>query len=106
MHGEAQEHTLGPGDTALVLPDELHQLINTGTEALHIFRHHGLDVMPGSMSTLISGDDAAVFSALQEAFRCAAKGGRVVMVTTFSNACPAPVAEVEQQKVRKEKEPQ
>ena len=57
--------------------------------ALNVFRHHGLDVTPGSMSTLISGDDAAVFSALQEAFRLTTQGRRVVMVTTFSNACPA-----------------
>jgi uncharacterized protein YqgV (UPF0045/DUF77 family) len=62
-------------------------------ETLNIFRHHDLDVAPGSMSTLVSGDDAAVFSALQEAFRRAVKGGRVAMVTTFSNACPAPASE-------------
>lgn len=65
-------------------------------EALNIFRHHGLDVMPGSMSTLISGDDAAVFSALQETFHCAAEQGRVVMVTTFSNACHVSKSEAEQ----------
>lgn len=38
-------------------------------EALQIFRKHGLDVEPGAMSTLITGDDEAVFAALQEAFR-------------------------------------
>lgn len=31
---EAQEGALDRGDTALILPDELHQLVNTGTEAL------------------------------------------------------------------------
>jgi quercetin dioxygenase-like cupin family protein len=35
LHVEAQDHALGPEDTALILPDELHQLVNTGTEALH-----------------------------------------------------------------------
>jgi uncharacterized protein YqgV (UPF0045/DUF77 family) len=65
-------------------------------EALNILRLHGLDVTPGSMSTLISGDGAVVFSALQEAFQCAAKENRVVMVTTFSNACPASKSEAEQ----------
>jgi uncharacterized protein YqgV (UPF0045/DUF77 family) len=74
------------------------------TEALQIFHRYGLDVTPGSMSTLISGDEATVFSALQNAFQRAAKGGRVVMVTTFSNACPAAGAEAEQQEIRKGKE--
>lgn len=57
-------------------------------EALQIFHQHGLDVVAGSMSTLISGDEAAVFSSLREAFQRAAEAGRVVMVTTISNACP------------------
>ena len=57
-------------------------------EALRIFQKHGLDVEPGAMSSVIIGDDAAIFAALQEAFRCVAKEGQVVMVTTFSNACP------------------
>jgi uncharacterized protein YqgV (UPF0045/DUF77 family) len=62
-------------------------------EALNIFRYHDLKVTPGSMSTLISGDDAVVFSALQEAFQRAAKDSRVVIVVTFSNACPLPKPE-------------
>jgi hypothetical protein len=53
---------------------------------------------------LISGAEAAVFSALQEAFHYAVKGGRVVMVATFSNACPAYGTEAEQQENRKGKE--
>ncbi len=59
-------------------------------EALRIFREHGLDVEPGAMSTMISGDDDAIFAALQEAFRRVAEQHRVVMVVTFSNACPVP----------------
>jgi len=42
------------------------------------------------MSTLISGDAADVFKALQRAFEKTTKGNEVVMVTTFSNACPVP----------------
>jgi len=57
-------------------------------EALRICREHGLDVAQGAMSSLISGDDAAIFAALQEVFRRVAEQGQVVMVTTFSNACP------------------
>ena len=59
-------------------------------QALQIFRERGLDVEPGAMSTLITGDDAAVFDALQEAFRRVAEQGQVVMVVTLSNACPVP----------------
>jgi tRNA-Thr(GGU) m(6)t(6)A37 methyltransferase TsaA len=55
-----------------------------------IFHDHGLDVTPGPMSTLVSGDDESVFAALQEAFRSAARDGETVMVATFSNACPLP----------------
>jgi uncharacterized protein YqgV (UPF0045/DUF77 family) len=57
-------------------------------DALEIFREHGLHVEAGSMSSLIVGDDAALFAALQEAFCRAAGQGQVVMVATFSNACP------------------
>jgi quercetin dioxygenase-like cupin family protein len=35
LRGEAQEHSLGPGDTALVLPNELHQFVNTGPDKLY-----------------------------------------------------------------------
>ena len=58
--------------------------------ALRIFRAHVSHVDPGSMSTLISGDVAAVFAALQAAFQEAAGQEHIVMVVTFSNACPAP----------------
>lgn len=59
-------------------------------QALQIFRGHGLSVEPGAMSTLIAGDDATIFAALQEVFRCAAEQSQVVMVVTLSNACPVP----------------
>lgn len=65
--------------------DHLSQAIDL---AIDIFQRHSLGVVFGPMSTLITGDDAAVFSALQEAFQHALKEGRVVMVATFSNACP------------------
>ena len=67
--------------------ESLSQGIN---EALETFRAHGLLVESGSMSSLIVGDDAAIFAALQEAFRRAAEQGQVVMAVTFSNACPVP----------------
>jgi uncharacterized protein YqgV (UPF0045/DUF77 family) len=58
--------------------------------ALEIFRTHRLEVTPGAMSTVVSGNDNAVFAALQAAFRRAAEAGDVVMIVTFSNACPLP----------------
>ena len=58
--------------------------------AVATFQEHDLDVEPGPMSTLITGDDVAIFGALQEAFREAAGQGHLVMVVTFSNACPVP----------------
>ena len=59
-------------------------------EALETFRAHGLRVESGAMSSLIAGDDDAIFSALHEAFRRTAEQGQVVMAVTFSNACPVP----------------
>jgi uncharacterized protein YqgV (UPF0045/DUF77 family) len=75
-------------------------------EALRIFRERGLDVNQGSMSTLISGGDEILFAALQAAFQRAAGQGRVVMVVTFSNACPLPESDVEQREIRGEEEMQ
>jgi uncharacterized protein YqgV (UPF0045/DUF77 family) len=61
-------------------------------QALHVFQAHGLAVRPGDMSTLVTGDDEAVFSSLKELFAQAAQQGDVVMVVTLSNACPRPQA--------------
>ncbi|HLF09306.1 MAG TPA: YkoF family thiamine/hydroxymethylpyrimidine-binding protein [Dehalococcoidia bacterium] len=57
---------------------------------LEVLRSHGLAVDPGTMSTLVSGEDDAVFAALKEAFQEVAQQGGVVMVVTLSNACPFP----------------
>ena len=59
-------------------------------EALQVFQESALEVEPDTMSTLLVGDDTTVFAALQEAFCLAAEQGQVVMVVTFSNACPVP----------------
>ena len=57
-------------------------------KTLAIMKRHSLDLSSGAMSTLVSGDDEAVFDALKEAFRETSAEGDVVMVVTFSNACP------------------
>jgi len=59
-------------------------------EALHIFNNYGLEVYPGSMSTLISGKDKIIWSALSDVFTAAVVKGEVVMTITISNACPLP----------------
>jgi uncharacterized protein YqgV (UPF0045/DUF77 family) len=59
-------------------------------EAVRVFREHGLENRIGVMSTLVWGEERAVFAALQEAFHLAAESEDVVMVITLSNACPSP----------------
>lgn len=59
-------------------------------QAVRTFREHGLGTRIGEMSTLVWGEEAAVFAALQQAFTQAARQGGVVMVLTVSNACPRP----------------
>jgi uncharacterized protein YqgV (UPF0045/DUF77 family) len=66
-------------------------------ETLGVFHQYSLEVIPSSMSTMISGDDEAVFPALQAAFCRASEQGGVVMVVTFSNACPVSGSEPENQ---------
>jgi len=61
-------------------------------EALRVFRAHGLDTRVGEMSTLVWGDERALFAALREAFQRAAEHGDTVLTVTISNACPEPVA--------------
>lgn len=48
----------------------------------------GLEQERGAMSTLVWGDDEAVFAALREGFRRATGHGETIMVVTLSNACP------------------
>ena len=59
-------------------------------EAVRIFRQHGLETRIGEMSTLVWGEEQALFAALQETFHQAAACGDAVMVVTLSNACPEP----------------
>ena len=53
-----------------------------------ILRDSGLDIRPGSMSTVIVGDSQSVFDALKASFQSAATLGDVVMVVSISNCCP------------------
>jgi uncharacterized protein YqgV (UPF0045/DUF77 family) len=57
-------------------------------EALQVFRSKGLDVRQGTMSTLVVGEQDLVWDSLKDAWGHAAARGDLVMVVTFSNACP------------------
>jgi uncharacterized protein YqgV (UPF0045/DUF77 family) len=59
-------------------------------DAVHVLRQRGLEVRIGEMSTLVWGEEQAIFAALEEAFRRAAERGDTVMAVTLSNACPLP----------------
>lgn len=59
-------------------------------EALGIFWSSGLEVYPGTMSTLLVGEADSVFGALKQAFQRCAEKGELVMTVTLSNACPVP----------------
>jgi uncharacterized protein YqgV (UPF0045/DUF77 family) len=57
-------------------------------EVVGILRGPGVETQMGEMSTVVWGEERAVFAALQEAFHRAAAQGDTVMVVTLSNACP------------------
>jgi len=59
-------------------------------KAVRIFRERGLETCRGAMSTLVWGEEQAVFAVPQEAFHQATESGDTVMVVTLSNACPSP----------------
>jgi len=59
-------------------------------DAVRVFGKHDLETRTGEMSTLVWGEERAIFDALQEAFHQAAKRGDTVMTVTISNACPEP----------------
>lgn len=65
--------------------ERLSPAVQAVSEALEA---RGLRAEVGPMSTLVTGEAAEVFDALQEAFAKAAASGHVVMTVTLSNACP------------------
>ena len=62
-------------------------------DAIALLEARGLEVDAGPMSTVVSGDDEVVFEAVRDLFRGATERGEVVLVATFSNACPVPSPE-------------
>lgn len=60
----------------------------TISRVLDVFRARGLEVRPGTMSTVIVGESDAVFDSLKASFQTAAALGDVVMAASISNCCP------------------
>ena len=87
---EPQENSKGLGVTAQVsiYPLRAASLSPIINKALLVFNKFGLEVHPGSMSTLISGDNEILWNAISNAFSASAVQGEVVMTVTVSNACP------------------
>lgn len=63
----------------------LSQAINAAIKEIDAY---DLSVVPGSMSTIISGKENELWAGLQQAFSAAAELGELVMILTLSNACP------------------
>jgi uncharacterized protein YqgV (UPF0045/DUF77 family) len=53
-------------------------------------REQGLPYEVGAMSTLVWGDDVAVFAALQQAYAATVAHGPAALQITLSNDCPLP----------------
>jgi uncharacterized protein YqgV (UPF0045/DUF77 family) len=62
-------------------------------KAAEVLRASGVDLKPGTMSTILVGESERVFDGLKAAFQSAAAAGDVVMVVSFSNCCPVAEAE-------------
>ena len=58
------------------------------SNALDVFRAHGLQVTSGAMSTTVVGEADVLFDALKASFQSAAAVGDVVMIASISNCCP------------------
>lgn len=58
--------------------------------ALEKLAGFGLQIIPGSMSTLIIGKEDVLWHALHEVFEAASENVELVLIVTFSNACPKP----------------
>lgn len=55
--------------------------------AIEKLGEYSLEIFPGAMSTIVSGEADEIWKGLQTAFQTAAKISEVVMVLTVSNAC-------------------
>jgi len=78
MHVTAQVSVYPLGQESFIPP------IDEAIAALH---GPGLETRVGPLSTLVSGDEEAVFAALRRALAVTAARGATVMVATLTNYC-------------------
>lgn len=71
-----------------IYPLRQDRLTPAVTAVRRAFEAAGLEPAVGPMSTLVTGEAATVFRALENAFVQAGAGSHVVMTVTVSNACP------------------
>ena len=57
-------------------------------EFIDYMRAAGLEVQPGRLSTLVTGESAAVFAALQAAYEQSCRQGAAVLVVKAANIGP------------------
>ncbi len=57
-------------------------------EAVEIIKSSGLPVETGSMSSITYGESEKVFKAMQEVMDRVGENKHLVLIVTFSNACP------------------
>ncbi len=60
----------------------------TITKFISILEADGCSVEPGSMSTLIVGENDLLFNSLRRAYEAVASENSVVVIVKISNACP------------------
>ncbi len=60
-------------------------------EAVEIIKSFGLPVEEGSMSSITYGDSEKVFEAMKKVMEKVGENRHLVLIVTFSNACPVPV---------------
>ena len=66
--------------------DHLSLLIDEFVQGLS---QPGINVKPGAMSTVISGELGDVFRVVSECFKKSSVSHELVLVVKYSNACPA-----------------
>ena len=59
-------------------------------DLITVLKKHEIEIEPGRMSSIISGDSDKLFPALQEAFETVSENSHIVMTFKISNACPVP----------------
>ncbi len=76
-----------------IYPLRQASLSPTINAALTLLGSYGIKVIPGSMSTLVIGQTDQVWGALKKVYFEISSHGEIVMIVTFSNACPKPSCE-------------